>query len=72
MRKVCGGHLTAGILSKNISETVMSFIANNKVYCFINTIKGTPVYWKKFLYEVAVVKELGLTYFLKLLLLMIH
>ena len=34
----------------------------------MNTIKGTPAYWKKFLYEVlALVKQLGLpTFFMTL------
>ena len=58
MKKVFGGHLTADMLSKNFSETVKSFIANGEACHFMNTIKGTPTYWKKFLYEVlAMVKH---------------
>ena len=68
MKKVCRGHLTAGVLSQNFSETVKSFIVNNEVYHFMNTIKGTPAYWKKSLYEIrAMVKQLGLpTFFMTL------
>ena len=43
MKKVCSSHLTAGMLSQNFSETVKSFIVNNKkAYHVINTIKSTP------------------------------
>ena len=52
MKNVCGGHLTAGMLSQNLSETVKSFIANDEAYHFMNKIKDTPGYWKTFLYKV--------------------
>ena len=42
MKKVCGGHLTADILSQNSTKTVKSLIVNDETYHFINTIKGTP------------------------------
>ena len=42
MRKVCSGHLTAGVLSQIFSETAKSFIVNNEAYRFMNTTKGTP------------------------------
>ena len=60
LKKVCTG--------RNFSDTVKSFIANDEAYHFMNTIKGTPAYWKRFLYEVlAMVKQLGiLTFFMKL------
>ena len=64
MKKVCGGHLTAGMLSQNLSETVKSFIANDEAYHFMNKIKDTPAYWKKFLFNVlAMEKQLGLPAF---------
>ena len=68
MKKVCSGHLTAGVLSQNFSETVKSFIANNEAYHFMNTIKGIPAYWQKFFFEVlALVKQVGLrTFFMTL------
>ena len=64
MKKVCSGHLTAGVLSQNFSEIFKLFMANNEAYHFMNTIKGTPAYWKKFLYEaLAMIKQLGLPKF---------
>ena len=47
MKKVQGNNLTAGLLSGNFQETVKSFIAKDEGYNFMNTIKGTPAYWKK-------------------------
>ena len=61
LKKVCTGRITAGMLSHNFSDTVKSFIANDEAYHFMNTIKGTPAYWKRFLYEaLAMVKQLGI------------
>ena len=47
MKKVKTGQLTAGMLSKNFKESVKSFVANDEAYNFMNTVKGTPAYWKK-------------------------
>ena len=68
MRKVSANTLTAGMLSKNFKNTVKEFIAHDNAYAFMNTIKGTPAYWKKFQCEVlAMVKQLGVpTFFLTL------
>ena len=68
MKKVCTTQLTAGMLSNNFSETVKSFIAKDEGFNFMNSVKGTPAYWKKFLFEVlAIVKQLGLpTFFMTL------
>ena len=56
--------ITAGILSQNFSDTVKSFIANDEAFHFVNTIKRTPAYWKRFLYKVlAMVKQLGISTF---------
>ena len=67
MKKVCSGHLTAGVLSQNFSEKVKSFIVNNEAYHFMNIIKGTPAYWKRFLHEVLAIVKLGLpTFFMTL------
>ena len=68
MQKVCSNQLTAGMLTGNFKETVQSFVANDEAYSFMSTIKGTPAYWKRFLFEVlAMVKQLGLpTYFMTL------
>ena len=68
MKKVSSNSLTAGMLSNNFSEAIKSFIAKYEGFNFMNPIKGTPAYWKSFLFEVlAMVKQLGLpTYFMTL------
>ena len=68
MKKVFSGNLTGGLLSQNFSERVKSFTVKDEAYHFMSTIKGTPAYWKKLLYEVlAMVKQLGLpTFFITL------
>ena len=68
LRKFFGGLMTAGMLSNNFSETVQALVAKGKAYRFMNSIRGTPADWKKFLHEIlATVKQLGLpTFFLTL------
>ena len=68
MKKVNTTQLTAGMLSRNYRETINSFIAKDEGYNFMNPVKGTPAYWKIFLFEVlAMVKQLGLpTFFMTL------
>ena len=68
MKKITGSNLTAGMFSQNFKENVRTFIANDEAFNFMNTIKGTPAYWKRFLLEVlAMVKQLGVpTFFLTL------
>ena len=68
IKKLCTNQLTAGMLSNNFSDTVKSFIAKNEGFNFMNSVKGTPAYWKKFLFEIlAMVKQLGLpTFFITL------
>ena len=52
LKKVCSGQITAGMLINNFSETYKSFLCKDDAYQLMNTIKGTPAYWKKFLYDV--------------------
>lgn len=47
MKKVVSSTLTAGMISKNFEQSVKQFINKEKAYLFMNTIKSTPVYWKK-------------------------
>ena len=55
------GTITAGQLKKNFKSTVRSFISEDKGYMFMKSVKGTPAYWKQFLYDVlAMVRQLGL------------
>ena len=58
MKKVTG-QLTAGMFA-NYGESVKGFASNDQGFLFMNQIKGTPAYWKKFQREVlAMVKQLG-------------
>ena len=42
------GQLTAGQLKNDYEETVKSFISEDQGYQFMNSVKGTPAYWKHF------------------------
>jgi len=68
MQKVRADGITAGMMSSNFKERVKSFIASDDAFTFMNTLKGTPAYWKRFLFEVlAMVKQLGIpTFFMTL------
>ena len=68
MKKIASDSLNAGKLSKNFKATIQQFIAQDKAYSFMSSIKGTPAYWENFLFEVlAMVKQLGiLTFFMTL------
>ena len=64
MKKISGNNLKAGLFRQNFKETVKTFIANDEAFNFMNAIKGTPAYWKRFLLEVlAMVKQLGVPTF---------
>ena len=68
MRKVTPSQLTTGMLSSNFNEEMKEFIASGHAFTFMNSIKGTPAYWKKLLFDVlAMVKQLGVpTFFMTL------
>ena len=55
------------MLASDFNEKVNDSISSDKVFTFVNGIKGTPAYWKKFLFDVlAIVKQLGVpTLFMK-------
>ena len=64
VRKVVATDLTAGMLSRNCKKTVQQFIASVEAVSFMNTIKRTSAYWKKFLHEaLAMVTQLGMPTF---------
>ena len=44
MKKVLSNDLTAGMLSKNFKQRVQEFIAKDKAFSFMSSIKGTPAY----------------------------
>ena len=55
---------------KKITATVNSFISKDEAWAdLMSSIKGTPTYWKKFLFEVfGMVKQVGLpTFFMTLI-----
>ena len=48
MRKVSGGHSTARVLNNYcFSELVKQCVANDDAFRFMNSVKGTPSYWKE-------------------------
>ena len=61
-------YINSRLFEPKFSRTIASFVEKNDAYCFMNSVKGTPAYWKKFLFEVlAMVKQLGLpSYFFTL------
>ena len=64
MIKVTSSQLAAGMLSSNFNEKLKEFITSNQAFTFMNSIKGTPAYWKKFFFDVlAMVKQLGVVTF---------
>ena len=68
MHKIKPGKLTAGTVKSNFKGAFERFIVIDNTFLFIDPVKGTPVYWKQFLYDViAMVKQLEIpTYFLTL------
>ena len=52
------------MLSNMFLETVKSFVSRDEACQFMDIIKGTPAYWKKFFCEVlSMIKQLGLSAF---------
>ena len=68
MHKIKPGTLKAGTVKSNFKRTIERFVASDNAFSFMSSVKGTPAYWKQFLYDVlAMVKQLGIpTYFLTL------
>ena len=66
MHKIKPGTLTAGTVNSNFKRAIEWFVASDNAFSFMSSVKGTPAYWKQFLYDVlAMVKQLGIpTYFL--------
>ena len=68
MQKIKPGTFTAGTVKSNFKGTRERFVAKDNAFSFMSSVKGTPAYWKQFLFDVlAMVKQLGIpTYFLTL------
>ena len=45
------GNFTAGI-SKTYKHSVKELVNKNQGFYFMNQVRGTPAYWKRFQYEV--------------------
>ena len=56
------------MLSKNFKKTVQTLVTSDKGFGFMNTIKRTPAFWKRFQLEVlATIRQLGCpTFFMTL------
>ena len=69
MHKIKPGTLAVGMVKNNFKGVIGRFVASDNAFLFMSSVKGTPAYWKKFLYDVlAMFKQLGIpTYFLTLL-----
>ena len=65
---VQGMQITAGTVKQNYKESVKRLLSSENAYSFMRSVKGTPAYWKKFLFEVlAMAKQLRIpTYILTL------
>ena len=60
MHKIKLGKLEAGMVKNNLKGTIERFVASDKLFSFMSSVKGTPPYWKQFLYDVlAIIKQLG-------------
>ena len=68
MHKCKPGTLTAEKVQSDFKGTVEWFVVMDNAFSFMNSVKGSPPYWKQFLYDVlAMVKQLGIpTYILTL------
>ena len=68
MHNVKPGALTTGTVKSNFKGRIERFVARDNAFSFMSSAKGTPAYWKQFLFDVlAMVKQLGIpTYFLTL------
>ena len=60
MQKIKLGKLTEGMVKNNLKGTIEKFVESDKTFSFMSSVKGTPPYWKQFLYDVlAIIKQLG-------------
>ena len=60
MHKIKLGKLTAGMVKNNLKGTIERFVESDQTFSFMSSVKGTPPYWKQFLYDVlAIIKQLG-------------
>ena len=68
MQKIKPGTLTAGTVKSSFKGTIEKFVAKDNAFSFMSSVKGTPAYWKQFLFDaLAMIKQLAIfTYLLTL------
>ena len=69
MRKISTPVLKAGFFDNtSLMEAARDYVETDEAFTFMNSIKGTPAYWKKIKSEVLalMVKQLGAIFFLTL------
>ena len=59
---------TVTSITTNYKDIIQKFLGSSDAFSIMSSVKGTPSYWKQFLYDVlAMVKQLGIpTFFLRL------
>ena len=51
-------------MATNYKDTIQTFLGSSDAFSFMSSVKGTPSYWKQFLFDVlAMVKQLGIPIF---------
>ena len=61
MHKIKPGTFAAGTVKIYFKGTIERCVAMDNAFSFMSSVKGTPAYWKQFLYDVlAMVKQLGI------------
>ena len=59
MHKIKPGTLTARTVKSTIKGRIEQFVSRDNAFSFMSSVKGTPAYWKQFLYDLlAMVKQL--------------
>ena len=66
--KIKSGKLIAGTVKSSLKGTIERYVARDNAFSFMSSVKGIPVHWKQFLYDLlALIKQLGIhRYFLTL------
>ena len=54
MHKIKPGTLNAGTVKTNFKGTFERLVASDNAFSFMISVKGKPVYWKQFLYNVLI------------------
>ena len=68
IHKIEPGTLTAETVTSSFKGKIERFVSRDKTFSFMSSVKGTPAYWKQFLFDaLAMIKQLAIfTYLLTL------